>query len=776
MSLKLNREPEELCINTIRMLSADAVQNANAGHPGMPMGAAAMAYTLWTQFLKHNPRNPQWFDRDRFVLSGGHGSMLLYSLLYLSGYDLPLEEIKHFRKWGSKTAGHPERGLVPGVEVTTGPLGQGFANGVGLAIAEAWLAARYNRPGHKIVNHYTYAICGDGDLMEGISQEAASLAGHLRLGKLIYLYDQNHISLAGATEIDFTEDVARRFEASGWHTRVVPDGNDTEDVARAIREAQAENQRPSLILARTHIGYGSPHKQDNFSSHGDPLGEDELQATKRALGWPTMEKFYLPQDSVDYFRQAVPHGEQMEQDWRKKFDAYKQAYPRDAAEFESLVCGHLPQNWDVDLPRWKPTDKPIATRAAGGEVMNALAKHIPNLMGGSADLNPSTRTALKGFGDFQSPEVSGPGTLGAVGGEWSYAGRNIAFGVREHAMGAAVNGMAAHGGLLPFSATFFMFSDYMKPAIRLGALSHLKAIYIFTHDSIGLGEDGPTHQPIEHLAGLRAIPGLTVIRPADPNETTEAWAFAIQNDGPTLLVLTRQIVAHLDRSGAKNPGVARGAYILAGAEYGSPDVALIGTGSEVDLCVQASEKLKKFGVKVRVISMPSWSLFEAQDVAYRESVLPKDLKKRVTVEAGSPVGWHRWAGDEGAVIGVERFGASAPGQEVLSHLGFTADRVAATALRLLGMNSEADQQYGAETVGFHADILPLFTEQDIRAMSKAFNLASYDDVKAHSAAIYDRLRGVGGAVMPPPPPKGQGPWPQSRIDVFAKWMAGGYRP
>jgi len=696
MNLKPNRELEDRCINTIRILSADAVQNANAGHPGMPMGAAAMAYTLWTRFLKHNPRNPQWFDRDRFLLSGGHGSMLLYSLLYLSGYDLTLEEIKHFRKWGSKTPGHPERGLTHGVEATTGPLGQGFANGVGMAIAEAWLAARYNRPGHRIVDHYTYAICGDGDLMEGVSQEAASLAGHLHLGKLIYLYDQNHISLAGATEIDFTEDVGKRFQACGWHTRVVPDGNDTQYVACAIREAQAEDQRPSLILARTHIGYGSPHKQDNFSAHGDPLGEEELQATKKALGWPSMEKFYLPEDAVEFFRRAIPFGAQLEEQWRKGMDAYKQAFPKEAAEFESIVSGKLPQNWDVDLPRWKPTDKPIATRAAGGEAINAIAKHVPNLVGGSADLNPSTRTALKGLGDFQSPEVSGPGTLGAVGGEWSYAGRNIAFGVREHAMGAAVNGMAAHGGILPFSATFFTFSDYMKPAIRLGALSNLKAIYVFTHDSIGLGEDGPTHQPIEQLAGLRGIPGLTVIRPADPNETAEAWAFAVQHNGPTLLVLTRQTVAHLDRSDAKDPGVAHGAYVLADVECGSPDVILIGTGSEVSLCVVAREKLKNFGVKARVVSMPSWGLFEAQEDSYRESVLPRGIKKRVTVEAASPIGWHRWAGDEGTVIGLKRFGASGPGQEVLDHLGFTADHVASAALRLLGKNIEADQEYASK--------------------------------------------------------------------------------
>lgn len=692
----MNREFENRCINTIRILSVDAVQNSNAGHPGMPLGAAAMTYALWTGFLKHNPRNPQWFDRDRFILSPGHGSMLLYSLLHLTGYDLPLEEIKRFRKWGSKAPGHPERGQTPGVEVTTGPLGQGFANGVGMAAAEAWLAARYNRPGHKIVDHYTYAICGDGDLMEGISQEAASLAGHLGLGKLIYLYDQNHMSLAGATGIDFTEDVAKRFEASGWHTRVVTDGNDTQDVASAIQEAQAEDRKPSLILARTHIGYGSPHKQDNFTAHGDPLGEDELQATKKALGWPTMDKFYLPEDAVAYFRRAIARGAQMEDEWRMDFDVYKKEFPKESAEFELIMNGSLPEGWDADLPKWKPTDKPIATRAAGGEAINALAKHIPNLIGGSADLNPSTRTALKGLGDFQSSEESGPGTLGAVGGEWSYVGRNIAFGVREHAMGAIVNGMAAHGGVLPFSATFFVFSDYMKPAIRLGALSRLKAIYVFTHDSIGLGEDGPTHQPIEQLAGLRGTPGLTVIRPADANETTEAWSVAIRRDGPTLLVLTRQTVPHLDRSEAKDPGVARGAYVLAEADRGSPDVILIGTGSEVSLCMAAREKLKTQGVQARVVSMPSWSLFEDQEESYRESVLPRTLRKRVTIEAASPIGWRNWAGDEGAVIGVERFGASAPGQEVLNHLGFTAEHVAAAALRVLGRNTDADQQYDAE--------------------------------------------------------------------------------
>jgi transketolase len=689
---------EELCINTIRFLSADAVQNANSGHPGMPMGAAAMAYTLWNGFLKHNPKDPHWCDRDRFVLSAGHGSMLLYSLLHLTGYDLPLDELKHFRKWGSKTPGHPERGHTVGVEVSTGPLGQGLSNCVGLAIAEAWLAARYNRPGHTIVDHYTYTICGDGDLMEGVTQEAASLAGHLRLGKLIALYDQNHISLAGGTDLCFTEDVARRFEAYGWHTRTVPEGNDTEDVAKAIAEARAETQRPSLILVRTHIGYGSPKKQDNFSAHGNPLGEEELQASKKALGWPTMDKFYLPEDAVKHFRQAVDQGAKAQQEWNKKFEAYKKAFPKEAAEFEQIQSGKLPENWAADVPQWKPSDKPIATRAAGGEVMNALAKRIPNLVGGSADLNPSTNTALKGLGDFQPSEFAGPATLGAVGGVWGYPGHNVAFGVREHAMGAAVNGLAAHGGILPFSATFLVFSDYMKPSIRLGALSKLKVFYVFTHDSVAVGEDGPTHEPIEQIAGLRAIPGLSVIRPADATETAQAWAAAVTHDGPTLFALTRQNVPHLDRSNAKYADVAKGAYILSEAEGGKPDVILIGTGSEVALCAKAQEKLKGYRVKARVVSLPSWNLFEAQDEAYRESVLPKGIKKRVTVEAGATMGWHRWAGDEGTIIGIDHYGASAPGDEILKQFGFTVEHVTAAALRLVGKNAEADEEYnGGET-------------------------------------------------------------------------------
>jgi transketolase len=684
---------EDCCINTLRILSADAVQNANSGHPGMPMGAAAMAYTLWTRFLKHNPADPSWFDRDRFILSAGHASMLQYSLLHLTGYDLPLDELKRFRRWGSKTPGHPEHGTAPGVEVVTGPLGQGFGNGVGMAIAEAWLAARYNRPGHRIVDHHTYAICSDGDLMEGVAQEAASLAGHLRLGKLIYLYDQNRISLAGATDLTFTEDVAKRFEAYGWHTRTVRDGNDTEDIANAIEEAQREERRPSLILVHTHIAYGSPNKQDHFSAHGSPLGEEELRATKQALRWPSMDKFYLPKEAVDHFRQAIARGARAQAHWQDRLGAYKRMYPKEAAEFEQIRSGKLPESWAAELPKWKPTDKAISTRSAGGQALNALAKRIPNLIGGSADLNPSTETPLKGLGDFQPPQFGGPGTPGAVGGEWGYGGRNLAFGVREHAMGTAVNGMAAHGGVLPFSATFLVFSDYMRPAIRLAALGRLKVFYVFTHDSVAVGEDGPTHQPIEHLASLRAMPGLTVIRPADANETAEAWDFALQHDGPTLLVLTRQPVAHLDRSGATEPGVARGAYILSDSQGDAPEVILIGTGSEVALCVEAQQKLRDYGVNARVVSMPSCQLFGDQDETYREKVLPKAVRKRVAVEAASTFGWHRWAGDEGAVIGIDRYGASAPREVNMLQFGFTAEHVTSAALRLLGRSDEADKEY-----------------------------------------------------------------------------------
>jgi transketolase len=681
---------EQLAINTIRTLSIDGVQQANSGHPGLPLGAAAMAYTLWTQFLKHNPQDPTWPDRDRFVLSAGHGSMLIYSLLHLTGYDLPLDELKRFRQWGSMTPGHPERNHTPGIEVTTGPLGQGFANGVGLAIAEAWLAAHFNRPGHQIVDHYTYAIVSDGDIMEGIAYEAASLAGHLGLGKLIYLYDQNHITLAGGADLSFTEDVAARFAAMGWHTLSVADGNDVGEIAAAIRAAQGVKDKPSLLLVRTHIGYGSPKKQDSFEAHGSPLGPDEVAATKKALGWPTTDAFFLPEEAVSHFREAVAEGRQTQAEWQKGFDTYAKEFPELAAEWARAWKGDLPDGWDSGLPSWKVDDKPISTRVAAGNALTALAKTIPNIIGGSADLNPSTMTALKGLGDFQNPSTGDDTSQGATGGPVDYTGRNIHWGIREHAMGAAVNGMAAHGGVIPYSATFLVFSDYMKPAIRLGALSGLHAVYVFTHDSIGVGEDGPTHEPVEHLAGLRAIPNLSVIRPADGNEAVEGWITALRRtDGPTLFSFSRQNLPILDRATAQG-SAAQGAYILADAEGGTPDVILIGTGSEVGLCTGAREKLAEFGVRARVVSMPSWDLFAAQDAAYRDKVLPPGVRKRVTVEAAATFGWERWAGTDGATIGLDRFGASAPADRIMQELGFTKEHVTATALRLLGRDEEAD--------------------------------------------------------------------------------------
>ncbi|MCU0492990.1 MAG: transketolase [Chloroflexaceae bacterium] len=695
---------DDLCINTIRMFSIDAVQQANSGHPGMPMGAAAMAYVLWTRFLKHNPADPHWPDRDRFILSAGHGSMLLYSLLHLTGYDLPLEQIKRFRQWGSATPGHPERNHTPGVEVTTGPLGQGFGNGVGMAMAERWLAARFNRPGHEIVSHYTYAIVSDGDLMEGIAAEAAALAGHLRLGKLIYLYDDNRISLAGTTNLSFSEDVAMRFAAYGWHTLDVADGNDLDAIDHAITAAQAETERPSLILVHTQIGYGSPKKAGTFGAHGSPLGTDEVRATKEQLGWPTDQPFFLPDEAVQHFRQALATGAQAQGTWQERVESYAQDYPAEADELRRMLAGELPPGWHSGLPQWSPGDKPIATRSAGGQVLNALAGAIPNLIGGSADLNPSTNTAIKNGGDFQSPTLQADGVQGATGGGWGYSGRNIHFGVREHAMGAAVNGMAAHGGVRPYSATFLIFSDYMKPAMRLGALMHLPAIYIFTHDSIAVGEDGPTHEPIEQLAGLRAIPNLVVIRPADANETAEAWAAALEQNGPTVLALSRQNLPILDRSAAVDGHVARGAYIL--RDDASPEVILIGSGSEVALCLEARERLAQYGVGARVVSMPSWELFEAQESAYRESVLPAAMRKRVTVEAGATQGWERYAGSEGVCIGITSFGASAPGEEVMQRFGFTAQRVAAAALRLLGKLAEAAREEVENQVGGDTAVAP----------------------------------------------------------------------
>lgn len=661
---------DQLCINTIRMLSADCVQAANSGHPGMPMGAAPMAYVLWTKFLRHNPRNPNWPNRDRFVLSAGHGSMLLYSLLYLTGYDLTLEDLKNFRQWGSKTPGHPEFRVTPGVETTTGPLGQGFANGVGMAMAERFLAARFNRPGHQIVDHYTYAIVSDGDLMEGISHESASLAGHLRLGRLIYLYDDNHISIEGNTDITFTEDRAARFQAYGWHVEVVEDGNDLEAIEEAIQRAKDETERPSIIAIRTHIGYGSPGKQDDPSAHGEPLGEEELARTKENLGWPTEPMFYVPSQALEHLRKAIETGEKLEAQWNKSFERFRANYPKLAQEFEAWMKGVLPDGWADEIPAFVANTKGMATRAASGLILNQIASKVKNLIGGSADLAPSNKTLIKGGKDFQAP---------------SYEGRNIRFGVREHAMGAILNGMALHGGIIPYGGTFLVFSDYMKPAIRLAALMGLKVIYIFTHDSIGLGEDGPTHQPIEQLASLRAIPNLTVLRPADANETAEAWktALRIQN-APVALVLTRQVVPVLDRNHFPPAHqLQNGAYVLAAWDEEKPDLILIATGSEVHIALEAAQQLKGKGIKVRVVNIPSWELFDQQSQAYKEEVLPSSVWRRIVIEAGCGFGWHKYAGDKGRIIAVERFGASAPYKVLYQEFGLTRDRIVEEAFSLL---------------------------------------------------------------------------------------------
>jgi transketolase len=676
---------DQLCINTIRMLSVDAVEKAKSGHPGAPMGLAPAAYTLWTRFLKHNPRNPSWPDRDRFVLSAGHGSMLLYSMLHLTGYDLPLDEIQRFRQWESRTPGHPERGMTPGVETTTGPLGQGFGNGVGMAIAEAYLAARYNRPGLEIIDHFTYGIVSDGDLMEGVAAEAASIAGHLRLGKLIYLYDNNHISLAASTDLTFTDDSAKRFESYGWHTLVVEDGNDITAINGALSAARSETQRPSLILLRTHIGYGSPGKQDTFEAHGSPLGAEEVKRTKEKLGWPVEPPFFIPPEALTCFRESVTKGERAEADWQERFSAYKQKFPELAKELEQALRGELPQGWDTAIPDFPADAKGVATRAASGKILNALAPKLPTLIGGSADLNPSTFTVLEKLGDFENPQLDFSHSQGAAGGGYSYAGRNLHFGVREHGMAASLNGMAAHGGIIPFGATFLMFCDYMRPAIRLAALMELGVIYVFTHDSIGVGEDGPTHQPIEQLAALRAIPHLTVIRPGDANETAVAWRVALESRrGPVALVLTRQNVPTLDRNQfAAAEGLRRGAYVLADEPDGKPDIVLIGTGSEVALVAAAREKLAEQKIHARVVSMPSWELFDLQPRDYREAVLPPSVRPRLAVEAGLPQGWRFYVGDGGDVVGLDRFGASAPGNVVMEKLGFTVDNVVKRALALL---------------------------------------------------------------------------------------------
>ena len=676
---------DNTCINTLRFLSVDAVQKADSGHPGMPMGAATMAYVLWTRFLEHNPANPGWFDRDRFVLSPGHGSMLLYSLLHLTGYDLPLEQIKRFREWGSITPGHPERGLTPGVEVTTGPLGQGFGNGVGLAVAEAHLAARYNRPGIEIVDHFTYGIVSDGDLMEGVSSEAASLAGHLKLGKLMYLYDDNRVTLSAGTDLTFTEDRARRFEAYGWHVQSVADGNDLGAIEEALRAARREAGRPSLILVRTHIGYGSPDKQDSFQSHGSPLGAEEVRLTKEKLGWPTEPPFYIPDAARAHFREAIERGKRAEAQWKERLSAYARAFPDLAAAFEQSMRGELIDGWNQDIPVFPADAKGVATRVAAGKVMNAVAARLPALVGGSADLNPSTHTALSGLGDFEPTGMDLCDKQGAADGVWGYAGRNLYFGVREHGMGAILNGLAAHGGTVPFGATFLIFSDYMRPPIRLAAMMALHVVYVFTHDSIALGQDGSTHQPVEQLAGLRAVPGLTVIRPGDANETAVAWRVALEaKDRPVALVLTRQNVPTLDRSqlGAAE-GLRQGAYVLADAPNGRPDAILIASGSEVGLVMAAREALHRQKIATRIVSMPSWDLFDAQPRGYRDQILLPSVRARLAVEAGASQGWHRFVGDHGDVFGVDRFGASAPGEIVMREYGFTVENVCRRAVALL---------------------------------------------------------------------------------------------
>lgn len=682
---KTNTSLDELCVNTIRMLSVDAVQKANSGHPGLPLGAAPMAYTLWTHFLKHNPKNPKWYDRDRFVLSAGHGSMLLYSLLHLTGYPIPLSQIKQFRQWGSITPGHPECELTPGVEVTTGPLGQGFANGVGMAIAESYLAAHFNRPHFKIIDHYTYGIVSDGDLMEGVASEAASLAGHLQLGKLIYLYDNNHMTLSASTHIAFTEDRQKRFEAYGWHTQVIDDGNNLASIRQAIETARQVTDKPSLILIKTIIGYGSPHKQNTFEAHGSPLGEEEVKLTKQFLGWPEKPTFYIPDKAKKHFHQGIIHGKQAEKKWNTLLAAYTKKYPELANELHSFMKNELKKDWNINIPHFPTDTKGMATRDASGKIMQSFNPNLPGFIGGSADLNTSTKTELINFGNFESPTLKRGDQQGSVDGGWNYAGRNIYYGVREHAMTAISNGLATFNGIIPFASTFLIFSDYMRPAIRLAALMQLQVIYVFTHDSIGLGEDGPTHQPIEQLASLRAIPHLVVIRPADANETAVAWEVAIETrDRPTALILTRQKVPTLDRKRyASAEGVRRGAYILSDAANSKPDIILIASGSEVSLIVAAKEKLEAQKMSVRIVSMPSWELFAAQSQKYRDTVLPPSITARLVVEAGVAQGWERYAGEHGEIISIEDFGASAPGEIVMQKNGFTVTNICKRARALV---------------------------------------------------------------------------------------------
>ncbi|MCD6262363.1 MAG: transketolase [Deltaproteobacteria bacterium] len=661
----------ELCVNTIRMLAVDCIESAKSGHPGLPMGAAPMAYVLYTRFLRHNPLNPLWPDRDRFVLSAGHGSAMLYALLYLTGYGLTIEDLKEFRQWNSKTPGHPERGVTAGVETTTGPLGQGFANGVGMAIAERFLAARFNRPGPSIVDHYTYVIAGDGDLMEGISHEAASLAGHLRLGKLICLYDDNHISIEGHTDLSFTEDVKARFAAYGWDVQQVEDGNDLDAIENAILSAQKQTHRPSLIAVRSVIGYGSPNKADSPSAHGAPLGPEETGLTKERLGWPTDKPFYVPEEVLAHFRKAIKKGKQLEKEWKERCHFYRQEFPDLYEQFDSIMKDELPADWARDIPFFPADKKGIATRVASGKVLNAIATYLFNLIGGSADLAPSNKTLITGEKDLEPN---------------NYSGRNIHFGVREHGMGGILNGMALHGGLIPYGGTFLVFSDYMRASIRMAALMGIRVIYVFTHDSIGVGEDGPTHQPIEHLLSLRSIPNLTVIRPADANETAEAWQIAIKSfDRPVALSLTRQALPVLDRKEfAPAEGLRRGAYILKEAKDDRPDIILLSTGSEVHVAISASRALEERNISVRVVSMPSWELFDRQTEQYQQDVLYNKKIPIIAIEAGSSMGWHKYIGVNGAVIGIDHFGASAPAKVLFEKFGITAETVVKKAMELIG--------------------------------------------------------------------------------------------
>jgi len=657
---------QTLAINTIRTLSIDAVQKADSGHPGLPMGVAPMAYALWMHYLRFNPHNPKWANRDRFILSAGHGSMLLYSLLYLTGYDLPLEQLKQFRQWGSMTPGHPERGETPGVETTTGPLGQGASNAVGFALAEAYLASYFNRPGYNVVDHYTYALVSDGDLMEGVASEAASLAGTWGLGKLIYLYDNNNVTLDGGTDMTFTEDVTARFRAYGWHTSEVQDGNDVDAIRAAIEEARSVTDQPSLISIHTVIGYGSPNKGGTSKAHGSPLGKDEIKLVKEFYGWP-QEDFYVPGEALEHFREAIDRGQKYERDWNDLFKKWRAEYPDLARVWDEVHDGKMPDGWDADIPTFKP-EKAIATRNASGEVLNAIARHFPTMIGGDADLAGSTKTLIKGAENT---------------GHHKPAARNVRFGVREHGMGAIVNGLALHGGIIkPYTATFLTFSDYMRGAIRLGSLMRVPAIYVFTHDSIGLGEDGPTHQPIEHVVALTAIPNLTVIRPADANETAAAWHVAMTLQGPAVLIFTRQDLPVLTGDHIR-AGVAKGGYVLADSS-GTPDVILLSRGSEVHIAHEAYKTLTAEGVKARLVSMPSWELFDAQDAAYKESVLPKAVTSRVSIEAGVTLGWDRYVGDKGVMIGLNRFGASAPYEVIYRELGLTPEAVVKAAKGLLG--------------------------------------------------------------------------------------------